>query len=259
MMTKPLFSIRGLCVDVPGRRLIHDLDLDLPGGQVIALIGHNGSSKSTLLKVLARQIAHSAGEVRFAERPITDYSPRDYARGLAFMPQSTPPAEGMTVRELVALGRYPWHGALGRFAEADHVAVQAAMTECGITEFADQLVDTMSGGERQRAWLAMMVAQQAGTLLLDEPISALDIQHQVDVLSLVRRMCHEQGRTAIVVLHEVNMAARFCDHVVAMRAGRLAMQGSTEEFMQPETLARIYGLPMQVLTRQDGGRVAVPA
>lgn len=258
-MTQTLFQIRGLCVDVPGRRLIHDLDLDLPGGQVIALIGHNGSGKSTLLKVLARQIAPAAGMVGFAGRAITEYSPRDYARGLAFMPQNTPPAEGMTVRELVALGRYPWHGALGRFGPADHAAVAAAMEECGIPQFADQLVDTLSGGERQRAWLAMMVAQQAGTLLLDEPISALDIAHQVEVLSLVRRMCHDQGRTAIVVLHEVNMAARFCDHVVAMKDGRLAMQGSAREFMQPDTLARIYGLPMQVLHRADGGPVAVPA
>ncbi|SMO44411.1 ABC transporter ATP-binding protein [Paracoccus laeviglucosivorans] len=258
-MTDPLFTIKGLCVDVPGRRLIHDLDLELPGGQVIALIGHNGSSKSTLLKVLARQIVHSSGGVSFAGRPITDYSPQDYARGLAFMPQTTPPAEGMTVRELVALGRYPWHGALGRFGPDDHVAVDSAMSECGVTEFADQLVDTLSGGERQRCWLAMMVAQQAGTLLLDEPISALDIAHQVEVLSLVRRMCHDQGRTAIVVLHEVNMAARFCDHVVAMKAGRLAMQGSSDELMRPEALEHVYGLPMQVLRREDGGKVAVPA
>ncbi|MTH64209.1 ABC transporter ATP-binding protein [Paracoccus shanxieyensis] len=258
-MTQPLFTIKGLCVDVPGRRLIHDLDLALPGGQVIALIGHNGSSKSTLLKVLARQIGHSLGEVRFAGRPISDYNAQDYARGLAFMPQTTPPAEGMTVRELVALGRYPWHGALGRFGPDDHAAVEGAMQECGVTEFAGQLVDTLSGGERQRCWLAMMVAQAAGTLLLDEPISALDIAHQVEVLSLVRRMCHNQGRTAIVVLHEVNMAARFCDHVVAMKAGRLALQGSPDDLMRPEALEHVYGLPMQVLRREDGGRVAVPA
>ncbi|QFQ89467.1 ATP-binding cassette domain-containing protein [Paracoccus kondratievae] len=258
-MTDALFRIRGLCVDVPGRRLIHGIDLDLPGRQMVALIGHNGSSKSTLLKVLARQIAHSAGSVAFAGRAITDYSARDYARRLAFMPQTTPPAEGMTVRELVALGRYPWHGALGRFGPDDHAAVDGAMAECGVVAFADQLVDTLSGGERQRCWLAMMVAQQAGTLLLDEPISALDIAHQVEVLSLVRRMCHDQGRTAIVVLHEVNMAARFCDHVVAMKAGRLALQGSPDELMRPEALEHVYGLPMQVLLRGDGGRVAVPA
>ena len=258
-MTEPLFTTRGLCVDVPGRRLIHDLDLTLPRGQMIALIGHNGSSKSTLLKVLARQVAASAGTVLFQGRATGDWPAQGYARALAFLPQTTPPAEGMTVRELVALGRYPWHGALGRFGPRDHAAVDAALAECGVDGFAGRLVDTLSGGERQRAWLAMMVAQAAGTLLLDEPISALDIAHQVEVLSLVRRMCHAQGRSAIVVLHEVNMAARFCDHVVAMKAGRLAMQGSPDELMRPDTLARIYGLPMQVLRREDGGPVAVPA
>ncbi|MBD9528826.1 ABC transporter ATP-binding protein [Paracoccus sp. PAR01] len=258
-MTDPLFTISGLCVDVPGRRLLDRLDLNLPRGQVVALIGHNGSGKSTLLKVLARQVQASGGQVGFLGRALTDWLPRDYARALAFMPQTTPPAEGMTVRELVALGRYPWHGALGRFGAADHAAVAAALEECAITPLADRLVDTLSGGERQRAWLAMMVAQEAGALLLDEPISALDIAHQVEVLSLVRRMCHEQDRSAVVVLHEVNMAARFCDHVVALKAGRIAMQGTPRELMTPEALQRIYGLPMQVLLREDGGRVAVPA
>jgi len=258
-MTVALFTISGLCVDMPGRRLLEDLDLALPRGQLVALIGHNGSGKSTLLKVLARQAPVSRGQVSFEGRALADWSMRDYARALAFMPQTTPPAEGMTVRELAALGRYPWHGALGRFGPEDHAAVDAALAECGITRFADRLVDTLSGGERQRAWLAMMVAQQAGTLLLDEPISALDIAQQVEVLSLVRRMCHEQGRSAIVVLHEVNMAARFSDHIVALKAGRIALQGTPGDLMTPEALARIYGLPMQVLLREDGGHVAIPA
>ena len=253
-----LFAIENLSVDVPGRRLLDGITLNLPEGQVIALIGHNGSGKSTLLKVLARQVAAS-GRIAFEGRPLSDWRPRDYARRLAFLPQTTPPAEGMLVRELVALGRYPWHGALGRFGPRDHAAVDAALAECGVEGFADRLVDTLSGGERQRAWLAMMVAQEAGTLLLDEPISALDIAHAVEVLSLVRRMCHEQARSAIVVLHEVNMAARFCDHVVAMKAGRLAMQGTPADLMRPEVLGQIYGLPMQVLRREDGGMVAVPA
>ncbi|MFC3170090.1 ABC transporter ATP-binding protein [Paracoccus fontiphilus] len=254
-----LFAIRDLTVDVPGRRLLHGLTLDLPQGRMIALIGHNGSGKSTLLKVLARQVAASGGSVSFESRPLGDWRARDYARRLAFLPQHPPPAEGMTVRELVALGRYPWHGALGRFSLEDHAAVTRAMAECGVSAFADRLVDTMSGGERQRAWLAMMVAQQAGTLLLDEPISALDIAHQVEVLALVRRMCHETGRSAVIVLHEVNMAARFCDHVVALKGGRLALQGGPSDLMRPEALKHIYGLPMQVLTRPGGSPVAIPA
>lgn len=257
-MSQPLFRIDDLVVDVPGRRLLDGISLDLPAGRMIALIGHNGSGKSTLLKVLARQIP-ARGHVAFEGRALAEWHARDYARRLAFLPQTTPPAEGMLVRELVALGRYPWHGALGRFGRQDHDAVAGAMHECGIAPFAERLVDTLSGGEKQRVWLAMMVAQQAGTLLLDEPISALDIAHQVEVLALVRRMCHAQGRSAVVVLHEVNMAARFCDHVVALKGGRLAMQGSPVELMRPEVLGAIYGLEMQVLTREDGSPVAVPA
>ena len=255
-----LFQIRDLTVSVPGRTLLDNLTLDLPAGRVIGLIGHNGSGKSTLLKVLARQMpARIQGTVLFEGRPLSDLRGRDLARRLAVLPQTTPPAEGMTLAELVALGRYPWHGALGRPGPADHDAIAAALRECGVAELADRLVDTLSGGERQRGWLAMLVAQAAGTLLLDEPISALDIAHQVEVLSLVRRMCHDQGRSAVIVLHEVNMAARFCDHVVALRGGRLALQGSPADLMRPDALMQIYGLPMQVLTRYDGLPVAIPA
>lgn len=253
-----LFHLSGLSVDVPGRRLLDDITLDLPAGRATALIGHNGSGKSTLLRALARQVS-AGGTARFEGRALADWPARDLARRMAFLPQTTPPADGMLVRELVALGRYPWHGALGRFGPADHAAVARALDECGVAGFADRLVDTLSGGERQRVWLAMMVAQQAGTLLLDEPISALDIAHQVEVLALVAAMCHDQGRSAVIVLHDVNMAARFCDHVVALKAGRLVWQGGPEALMRPDTLHDIYGLPMQVLTRPDGRPVAIPA
>ncbi|MEI4486742.1 ATP-binding cassette domain-containing protein [Frigidibacter sp. MR17.14] len=253
-----LFEIRDLRVDVPGRRLIDGLTLDLPRGGVTALIGHNGSGKSTLLKTLARQV-RAEGTLRFEGRPLADWRARDYARRLAYLPQTPPPAEGMTVRELVALGRYPWHGALGRFGAADHAAVARALAECGVEALAGRLVDTLSGGERQRAWLAMMVAQEAGTLLLDEPISALDIAHQVEVLELVRRMCRGGGRSAVIVLHEVNLAARFCDHVVALKGGRLVLEGAPGALMAPEVLRQVYGIGMEILTRPGGGSVAVPA
>lgn len=257
-MTDNLFQISNLVVEIPGRILLQDLSLTLPAGQVIALIGHNGSGKSTLLKVLARQLS-ARGQITFEGRRLGDWAPRDFARRLAFLPQHPPAAEGMTTRELVALGRYPWHGALGRFGKKDIMAVDRALDECGMTGFADRLVDTMSGGERQKAWLAMMVAQQAGTLLLDEPISALDISHQVEVLFLVQSMCRAQNRSAVVVLHDVNMAARFCEHIVALKAGRLALQSSPDELMHEEALQAIYGLPMQILTQRNGQKVTVPA
>ncbi|ABA77578.1 ATP-binding cassette domain-containing protein [Rhodobacter sphaeroides] len=253
-----LFSIRDLSVDVPGRRLLEGISLDLPQGRVTGLIGHNGSGKSTLLKVLARQI-EAWGAVAFEGRALAGWNARDYARRLAFLPQTTPPAEGMLVRELVELGRYPWHGALGRFGPRDEIIVARAMAECGVARFAERLVDTLSGGERQRVWLAMMVAQQASTLLLDEPISALDIAHAVEVMRLVRTMCREEGRSVVVVLHEVNMAAQFCDHIVALKQGQVVLEGPPDELMTAERLQQIYSVRMEVLHRADGQRVAVPA
>lgn len=253
----PLFEIENLSYDVPGRRLLDGLSLRLPAGRMIGLIGHNGSGKSTLLKLLARQIS-GQGQIRFDGRDLAGWPARDFARHLAYMPQHSPTAEGLLVEELVALGRYPWHGALGRPGPEDRRAIETALASCGLTAMRDRQVDTMSGGEAQRAWLAMLVAQQAGCLLLDEPISALDIAHQVDVLDLVRRLTQDHGRSVIVVLHDLNMAARYCDHIVALQQGRVVLEGAPADLLTAEALSRIYGVNMELLTRADGTPVALP-
>jgi iron complex transport system ATP-binding protein len=160
----------------------------------------------------------------------------------------------MLVKELVALGRYPWHGALGRFGKVDRDKVDEAIELTDIAPFADRLVDTLSGGERQRVWLAMLVAQDAECLLLDEPISALDIAHQIEVLSLVQRLSHSKGLGVVLVLHDVNMAARFCDEILALHSGRLIARGTPEAIMTPEALARIYGVAMDVIVHPGTGR-----
>lgn len=249
---KHLFEIRNLTIDLGSgrtpRRVIENLDLGVPAGRTVALIGHNGSGKSTLLKALARQIRSISGEILTLGRPQYAWSQRDHARALAYLPQYTPAAEGMTVRQLVALGRYPWHGALGRPSAEDRAAVEAAIIECGLSDYQGRLVDTLSGGERQRAWLAMLLAQGAKALLLDEPISALDIAHQIEVMSLVHRLS-EAGRSVVVVLHDVNLAARFADHVIALKEGKVVLNGSPAELMQPDALSRVYGLAMDVVER----------
>ncbi|MDQ7263940.1 ATP-binding cassette domain-containing protein [Paracoccus sp. PS-1] len=252
-----LFTLSGVTYDVPGRRLIEGLDLQIRPGMVTALIGRNGSGKSTLLKLISGQNRPSAGRIAYAGRDLADWSPRDLARDLAYLPQVTPPAEGMLVEELVALGRFPWRGALGRFRAQDHAAVDAAIARCHVGHLRGRLVDTLSGGERQRSWIAMMLAQGARTLLLDEPISALDVAHQVEVLDLVHSMCRDEGLSAIVVLHDLNMAARYCDHVVALGSGRLLLDGPIGALMTPEALLEIYGLPMHVATH-DGHAFALP-
>jgi iron complex transport system ATP-binding protein len=253
-----VFEIDRLSFDVPGRTLLNDLSLTLPAGQVIGLIGHNGSGKSTLLKLLARQANATSGTVCLDGVPIAEWRARALARRLAYLPQHLPSAEGLLVRELVALGRYPWHGALGRPGQTDRAAVEHALEACGLIPLAEQRVDTLSGGEAQRAWLAMLIAQEAGCLLLDEPISALDIVHQVEVLRLVQNLSRARGRSVVLVLHDLNMAARFCDHIVALNAGRLAFQGRPETLMSRETLRGIYGTGMEVLSRADGTPVALP-
>lgn len=253
-----LFSLSGVTCDVPGRRLIHPLDLEIAPGVVTALIGRNGSGKSTLLKLLSAQNRPSGGRIAYAGRDLATWAPRELARDLAYLPQVTPPAEGMRLEELVALGRYPWRGALGRFRAEDEEAVDAAIARCGLAHLRGRLVDTLSGGERQRGWIAMMLAQGARTLLLDEPISALDVAHQVEVLGLVQEMCRTGGLSALVVLHDVNMTARYCDRVAAMGGGRLLLEGPVSALMTSEALMRVYGLAMTV-SAQDGHAFALPA
>jgi len=246
-----LFALEAVSYAIAERTLLEPLSLALPARRVVGLIGHNGSGKSTLLKLLARQQPASDGQVLFEDRPLGDWGDRAFARKVAYLPQQTPPAAGMTVRELVALGRYPWHGALGRFGKADREKVDQAMALTDVAGFADRLVETLSGGERQRVWLAMLVAQDAECLLLDEPISALDVAHQIEVLALVRRLADERGLGVVVVLHDVNMAARFCDEIIALHSGRMIARGTPEEILTPARLQEIYGVQMGVMPHPD--------
>ncbi|WP_321818584.1 MULTISPECIES: ATP-binding cassette domain-containing protein [unclassified Paraburkholderia] len=247
------FKLDNVSFEAGGRTLLNPLSLTLTKQRMYGLIGHNGSGKSTLLKLLARQQQPSGGAIEFVGEALEQWESRAFAREVAYLPQQLPAADGMTVRELVALGRYPWHGALGRFSRDDAQKVLEAMKQTDVLRFADRAVDTLSGGERQRAWLAMLIAQDSDCLLLDEPISALDIAHQIEVLALVRRLSEERGISVVVVLHDINMAARFCDELIALKGGSLLAHGPSDELMRPETLSAIYGIPMGTVTHPDGG------
>ncbi|NDL61239.1 Fe3+-hydroxamate ABC transporter ATP-binding protein FhuC [Acerihabitans arboris] len=247
------FTLDKVSFAVPGRVLLQPLSFSFPQGKVCGLIGHNGSGKSTLLKILGRHHEASGGVARLNDQPLADWESKAFARQVAYLPQQLPAAEGMTVRELVALGRYPWHGALGRFGSADRQHVEDAIEVVGLRSLAQRLVDSLSGGERQRAWLAMTLAQDSRCLLLDEPTSALDIAHQVEVLALIKRMSQERGLTVIAVLHDINMAARYCDYLTALRDGAMIARGSPLELMRGDVLETIYGLPMGILPHPGGG------
>lgn len=246
------FSLNDVTFRVPGRTLLHSLSLTFPAGKVTGLIGHNGSGKSTLLKMLGRHQKPSEGDIMLAGQPLDSWNSKAFARMVAYLPQQLPAAEGMTVRELVAIGRYPWHGALGRFGVADREKVEEAISLVGLKPFAHRLVDSLSGGERQRAWIAMLVAQDSRCLLLDEPTSALDVAHQVEVHALIHRLSEQRGLTVIAVLHDINMAARYCDWMVALRGGETIAQGTPADMMNSETLEQIYGIPMGILPHPAG-------
>jgi ferric hydroxamate transport system ATP-binding protein len=229
------------------RTLLHPLDLQLPHGQVCGLIGHNGSGKSTLVKLLARQQVATAGRIRLDGRDLGAYASREFAQRVAYLPQQPASTDQLTVQELVRFGRQPWHGLFGRFGDADRQAVARAMALTQVEAYAHRLVESLSGGERQRVWLAALIAQQTRYLLLDEPTSALDVAHQVEVLALIRQLSHELELGVVVVLHDINMAARYCDQLVALRDGRLLVQGTPQQLMTAATLEHIYRLPMQVV------------
>lgn len=248
-----LYEVDGASFAAGGRTILAPLDLRLAAGRIHGLVGANGSGKSTLIKLLAHQQKPAAGTVRLLGRPLACYGERQLARSVAYMPQFTPPAEGMTVRELVGLGRFPWHGALGRFSDDDAAKVEIALRQTDLLTLANRIVDSLSGGERQRAWLAMMLAQDTHCLLLDEPTSALDIAHQVEMLALVRELSRERGLGVVVVLHDVNMAARCCDEIVALRVGRMVARGTPAEILEPAMLDRIYGLAMGVMPHPATG------
>ncbi|NYT68867.1 ATP-binding cassette domain-containing protein [Pusillimonas noertemannii] len=256
---RPAFELEQITFAAGERTLLHPLSLTLFSNRVIGLIGHNGSGKSTLVKMLARQQPPSSGRILFEGVALPEWGNRPFARKLAYLPQSTAPASAMLVKELVAMGRYPWHGPLGRFGVTDRRKVDEAMALTNTDVFADRLVETLSGGERQRVWLAMLVAQDAEYLLLDEPISALDVAHQIEVLSLVRKLSRDKGLGVVVVLHDVNMAARYCDDIIALHSGRLIARGTPDQILTKACLQDIYGIAMEVVRHPVSGHpVALP-
>ncbi|MDK7869899.1 ABC transporter ATP-binding protein [Micrococcus luteus] len=245
--------LRGLTLGygpVSAPPIVEDLDLDVPAGRVTAIIGANGCGKSTLLRGLTRQLAPRAGSIEVLGRDAARVSARDYARTVALLPQHPVAPEGMTVAQLVARGRHPHRGLLGGRAAGDDAAIASALERTDLVELAEREAGTLSGGQRQRAWLALVLAQQTPVVLLDEPTSYLDLSHQVEVLDLVRALPDPRGEgraTVVAVLHELNLAARSADHIVAMAAGRVVAQGTPGEVIVPEVLAEVFGLDADVV------------
>lgn len=242
----------GLSLRYNGSDAVHEVSLDLESGELIAIVGPNGSGKTTLLRGLSRLLRPVAGHVLLDGEEIRSMTPRSVARRLAILPQAHPEGVDITVRELVWRGRAPHQGILQRATPADHEAVAWALEAADIRHVAGRPLGSLSGGERQRAWIALALAQQPRVLLLDEPTSFLDVQHQVEVMALLSRL-NAEGMTIVVVVHDLALAGRFMQRVIGMRDGRVAFDGSPREVLRPEPLRDVFGVPMVVLEDPESG------
>ncbi|OOF49049.1 iron-hydroxamate transporter ATP-binding subunit [Rodentibacter trehalosifermentans] len=249
-----MFQLQQVSFSIPQRTLLHPTYLSFESGKVYGLIGHNGSGKSTLIKLMARQQKISSGEILLANRSIHQWKSRDFAKQVAYLPQHLPQATNMTAKELIAMGRYAWNGLFGRETQADRQAIARALQLTHTAPFADQQVDTLSGGERSRIWLAMLLAQESQFLLLDEPLAALDIAHQVEVMQLVHQLSRELNLGVVIVIHDINLAARFCDHLVALHSGKLLAQGNVQDIVNKASLQQIYGIELNVIEHPETHR-----
>jgi len=227
-------------------------------GRITALVGPNGSGKSTLLKALARQLAPESGEVRIDGRAIHRLPLTELARRLGILFQEHVAPGGLTTEQLVEHGRYPHRGFFDPLGPEDREAVDRAFELAGIEPLRHRRVSELSGGQKQLAWIAMVLAQDPAVLLLDEPTTFLDVRHQLEVMGIVRRLRDERGMTLVLVLHELNQAVRYSDHLVAMRAGRIAASGPPEAILTGELLREVFGVEAEILRDSAGHPVCVP-
>ncbi|MFC3995550.1 ABC transporter ATP-binding protein [Nocardiopsis sediminis] len=223
------------------------LDFAVADHAVTAIIGPNGCGKSTLLRALGRLLRPSAGQVVLDGRPISALPPREVARTIAVLPQSPQAPPGLTVGDLVARGRHPHQSWYRQWTSTDQDVIVRALELTGMLEHADRPLERLSGGQRQRAWISMALAQETDLLLLDEPTTFLDLAHQIEVLELVRTLNTEHGRTVVMVLHDLNLAARYAHHLVAMRAGTVIASGDPASVLTPALVAEVFGLDATVI------------
>ncbi|AWT49037.1 ABC transporter ATP-binding protein [Psychrobacter sp. YP14] len=234
--------------------LLQDINCQIATNQLVALVGHNGSGKSTLIKTLAGEMLPSSGSLVLEDRPLSDYGSKDLAKKLAYLPQQLPDAASFSVSELVMLGRYPHQKWLQKPSQIDRDKVTEAMHLTQVAPFADRIVSTLSGGERARVWLAMCLAQDTQYLLLDEPLAALDVRYQLEVMALIRQMVDTQGLGVAMIVHDINLAAQYADRIVALKAGKICHDDTVANIMQPDVLKDIFNVDMQLLTHPVNGQ-----
>ena len=240
-----MLETKNLSIAYGKQTIIANLSVSIPKGKITALVGPNGCGKSTLLKTLVRINKAKSGEVLLEGKTLSSYGDKALARSLSLLPQILVSPEGITVRKLVEYGRSPYVSHWGRLAQDDKDIVEQAMRDTGVLEFADKPVDSLSVGQRQRAWIAMVVAQDTDVVMFDEPTTYLDMSHQVELMKLIQQM-NAKGKTVVVVLHDLNQACRYCDHLVVLKHGEIVEQGSPDEVMTQTLLNDVFDLKANV-------------
>jgi iron complex transport system ATP-binding protein len=226
--------------------IVKNLNIEIPDGKITTIIGPNGCGKSTVLKTMSRILTAKSGSVYLDGKEIFKESTKKIAQKLAILPQSPDAPEGLTVAELVSYGRFPYQKGLGKLKDEDKEVIEWALQVTGIAPFKDRPVDALSGGQRQRVWIAMALAQETDIILLDEPTTYLDLSHQLEVLELLHHLNVAENRTIVMVLHDLNQAARFAHHIIAMKDGEIIKKGKAEEIMTPQVLRNVFNIDAEI-------------
>ncbi|WP_027092919.1 ABC transporter ATP-binding protein [Cohnella thermotolerans] len=238
---------RGLTLSYGGTSIFESLNLTIPDGLVTVFIGSNGCGKSTLLRSMARLLKPRDGAVVLDGKDIARLSSKEVARKLSILPQGPSAPEGLTVLQLVKQGRYPYQSWLQQWSREDEESVRSALEATGMAAFAERPLDSLSGGQRQRAWIAMTLAQQTDIILLDEPTTYLDLTHQIEILDLLHELNGRDKRTIVMVLHDINLACRYADHIVAIREGAVYAQGNPADIVDASLIEAVFSLRCDVI------------
>ncbi|MGE7923669.1 ABC transporter ATP-binding protein [Viridibacillus arvi] len=235
-----------LSIGYGDRLIVKELSISIPDKKITTIIGANGCGKSTLLKTMTRIISQQSGAVLLDGENIAKQNTKDLASKMAILPQTPESVSGLTVGELVSYGRFPYQKGLGRLTKEDYDVIEWALDVTGTTEFKYRSVDALSGGQRQRVWIAMALAQETEIIFLDEPTTYLDLAHQLEVLNLLQKLNEEQERTIIMVLHDLNQAARFADYIIALKDGEIVKAGNCEAVMTAEVLEKVFAIDAHI-------------
>lgn len=241
-------NTKNLSVSYGNTDIIKNLNLNIPKGKITTIIGANGCGKSTILKTIGRIISPKSGKIYINGEDIYKKKSKEIAKDMAVLPQSPQAPSGLTVSELISYGRFPHKSGFGNSSKEDREIVNWSLEVTGIAEFKDRNMDDLSGGQRQRAWIAMALAQETDILLLDEPTTYLDLAHQLEILKLLDELNKKQGRTIVMVIHELNNAARFADHMIGIKKGKIVCEGDAYDVMTKDNLKELFNIDAEIAT-----------